>query len=272
MTKKRKENLEVEERESDLGKKKKDNLNQKKLIELKRRQNFWLIILLYMFLAILGFIFYFRHFYSLENIVLAVISGFFMSAGLFFIYKQYTNVYESREYLEDEIRENREEEISFTEAEKEEFEDEYIISMESAFEDLKSEYEFEEADWLSKVNLYFYLLLTINTLYFFGIFDLSSLQLFKDHLEIYFIPLEILLFSMFYFSIVQYSKAKNLRIENQNKIAAVNGFYGLKSDSKAYIKDFLPNISNVLFNKLRSQKDKNLPIDEIIKLAKVLRK
>jgi hypothetical protein len=85
------------------------------------------------------------------------------------------------------------------------------------------------------------------------------------------ISLSIILFSFLYFSIWQYWKAKELRIENQNKIALLHWFQAINSNIWITNKEiFHQNISDVVFTKAyRDKNSQNLPIDKIIDLIKL---
>ncbi len=103
----------------------------------------------------------------------------------------------------------------------------------------------------------YFLLINMGGLIFFLFF--SSLQIFTGKYDFSFaqnieissnnfpliLPLVITLFSFLYFSVHQYSKAKNLRIENQNKIALIHGYqaFQAESDSDKKYEYFLPNFS-----------------------------
>ncbi|MDD3793466.1 MAG: pentapeptide repeat-containing protein [Candidatus Gracilibacteria bacterium] len=85
------------------------------------------------------------------------------------------------------------------------------------------------------------------------------------------ISISIVIFSFLYFSIVQYSNTKKLRIENQNKIAMIHGFQALRAEKGDGVEKgrFYNNIANVVFKSIYEEKNQgNLPIDKIIDLVK----
>lgn len=68
----------------------------------------------------------------------------------------------------------------------------------------------------------------------------------------------------------QYSKAKQLRIENQNKIAILHWFQALRAEKWDWVENwrFYDNIANVVFTKVYSKKVSNdLPVDKLVELA-----
>ncbi|EKE29429.1 MAG: hypothetical protein ACD_2C00177G0005 [uncultured bacterium (gcode 4)] len=89
-----------------------------------------------------------------------------------------------------------------------------------------------------------------------------------------FVPFELITLTFLYFCVYQFSKAKNLRIEHQNKIAIISWYKALLAHEEMTWKEirmshFLPNISNVLFCKSNDSNDSNLPIEKIMDLAKI---
>lgn len=92
------------------------------------------------------------------------------------------------------------------------------------------------------------------------------------------IPFILLLFTSLYFSIYQYSRAKNLRIENQNKVALMHEFNILdlqkeSNEKEEKMKSILPKYADIIFSKaIPSKNEKNLPLDEIIRLAEIFNK
>lgn len=91
-----------------------------------------------------------------------------------------------------------------------------------------------------------------------------------------FLPFEIISLTFLYFCIYQFSKAKNLRIEQQNKIAVVSWYQALIAQEELTWKEvrlsyFLPNISDVLFCKVNEKNDNNLPIDKVVEVAKLIK-
>ncbi len=101
--------------------------------------------------------------------------------------------------------------------------------------------------------------------------DSPTESIFWINLKYSLLPIWILLSSFLYFSIFQYSKAKELRIENQNKMALLHGFQAINSNELITNKDiFNQNISDVVFTKAyREKNQKNLPIDKVIDLIKL---
>jgi len=89
-------------------------------------------------------------------------------------------------------------------------------------------------------------------------------------------PLWFLFFTFLYFSIYQYSKAKEMRIENQNKIALLYGFQALKSEVEWWYNNqrFYNNIADVVFTKVYNWKWKhdNFPVDKIIDIVNFVNK
>ncbi len=122
--------------------------------------------------------------------------------------------------------------------------------------------------WYAFINLYI-----INTLWWIWKFNSSLFKIEKSYYTL--IPISIILFSFLYFSIYQYSKAKQLRIENQNKIAMLHGFQAIKTDLSTWIEKwrFYNNIADVVFSKVYIWKNNNnLPIDKIIEIIKLTKK
>ena len=88
------------------------------------------------------------------------------------------------------------------------------------------------------------------------------------------ISIGLFLFSALYFIIHQYSKAKNLRIENQNKLALIHELkaFELSENISEKAKIILPNYADVIFTKaIPDKNEKNLPIDELIKLKSIFK-
>ena len=88
------------------------------------------------------------------------------------------------------------------------------------------------------------------------------------------IPFWILFSTFLYFSVLQYSKAKELRIENQNKIALLHGLQAINANELITNKEiFHQNIADVVFTKAYREKNpQNLPIDKVIDLIKLSKK
>lgn len=87
-----------------------------------------------------------------------------------------------------------------------------------------------------------------------------------------FLPIEVLFFSLLYFCISQYVKAKNLRIEHQNKVAIIDGYQAFKAmlgDDRDWLKAFSPNVADVLFCKAldKDGREQNLPVDSVVRIA-----
>jgi hypothetical protein len=140
------------------------------------------------------------------------------------------------------------------------------IDMKEGFSSIKNEFHEEEKTWLYVTLIFIFLAIFINLM----IPIYSSFNFFTNLYS--FIPLNLVLFSTIYFSILQYSKFRNLMVENLNKIAIIDGYLGLiKMKKDVEIKLFLPNISNVLFSKIDNGKEKNLPIDEISKISNLIK-
>lgn len=96
-------------------------------------------------------------------------------------------------------------------------------------------------------------------------------RVFKINLQYWLLPIWILLVTFLYFCISQYSKAKKLRIENQNKIAMIHGFQALRAETWDGIGKwrFYDNIANVVFTPVFEDKNSaNLPIDKVLDLVK----
>jgi len=89
-----------------------------------------------------------------------------------------------------------------------------------------------------------------------------------------FLTIEIALIAFLYFAVSQFSKAKKIRIENENKVALVDFFQALRANNNPEeMKYFLPNFANILVSKASTdKKDKELPIDEVVKLASTIAK
>lgn len=90
---------------------------------------------------------------------------------------------------------------------------------------------------------------------------------------IVFLPLDAVLFIFLYFSIVQYSKAKKLRIEQQNKLAMIQFYIAHETKgNKEHMSILLPKFADILIREAMPDKgtaDKNLPIDEIVKIVEL---
>lgn len=99
---------------------------------------------------------------------------------------------------------------------------------------------------------------------------LANSSIFQISPKFWLIPLGFILFSLLYFSLYQYSKAKQLRIENQNKIAILHWFQALRAEKWDWVEKwrFYDNISNVVFTKVYNKKISNdLPVDKLVELA-----
>lgn len=91
-----------------------------------------------------------------------------------------------------------------------------------SFKFLEEEHEKEEYFWtITSFSMFFALFFIFYMPIINYIFDNKKID---DFLQILLIPLTILLFSSLLFTLVQYSKAKNLRIENQKKVAVLHLF------------------------------------------------
>lgn len=91
-----------------------------------------------------------------------------------------------------------------------------------------------------------------------------------------FLPFEIICLTFLYFCIYQFSKAKNLRIEQQNKIAIISWYQALIAQEELTWKEvrmnhFLPNIADVLFCKANEKNDQSLPFDKALEIAKLVK-
>jgi hypothetical protein len=86
--------------------------------------------------------------------------------------------------------------------------------------------------------------------------------------------ISLFIFSFLYFSIIQYSKAKQLRIENQNKIALLHWYIAIKTDLSSDIDKwrFYDNIANVVFTSVYNKKEADLPFDKIVDLINKFKK
>lgn len=85
------------------------------------------------------------------------------------------------------------------------------------------------------------------------------------------IPIVILFLTLLYFSVVQYSKSKKLRIDNQNKIALIHGMMAIKADTTNMDKEkFYDKIADIVFDRVHHEKEENLPLDKIIQLIKAI--
>ncbi len=88
----------------------------------------------------------------------------------------------------------------------------------------------------------------------FGLFEhLPNITQASD--TYFFLPLLIILFSLLYFSVSQYSRAKKLRIENQTKVALISGYQALRINSPDEKQYFVPNFANVIFQEPFDKKD-----------------
>lgn len=142
-------------------------------------------------------------------------------------------------------------------------------SLIDGFIDLEIKLTTEESIWYKRTrNLVIFL-----SIYIFSILILSIF--FKNYnIELYIEKalFGLLVFSTTYFSAYQFTKIKNLRLENSNKIAIAKGYQGFlfihKDDD---LKEVINNVTDVLFTKIKHIKERNLPIDEIIKLVKSIK-
>lgn len=118
------------------------------------------------------------------------------------------------------------------------------------------------------------IILTINTVKLTLDIKLSN-NLFSDWNIIIFSPILVLLSTLLYFSVFQYSKSKKLRIENQNKVALLHWYLSIKATKWDWMDKwrFYNNIANVVFSKVYETKesDKNLPTDQIIDIIKLIK-
>ncbi|HIQ57639.1 TPA: hypothetical protein EYG84_03120, partial [Candidatus Gracilibacteria bacterium] len=160
------------------------------------------------------------------------------------------------------------------------------IKLQESFMDLIEVYEKEERHWEKYIRYTLFAFFALFIITFFAYLDIAiSWKYLLDitnqiniSLSIPFhyfsLSVSITLFTVLYFFISQYIKAKNLRIENQNKVALIYGYQALQAETNANEKYqyFLPNFSNVIFAKaIPSKNEKNLPIDELVKLVKAIK-
>lgn len=109
---------------------------------------------------------------------------------------------------------------------------------------------------------------------FIGWISEPEKRVFNINIQYWLVPVSILLLTFLYFAIYQYSKAKKLRIENQNKIALLHGFQAIRAEKWDWVAKtrFYDNIANVVFTSVYDKNEKhidqNLPIDRIIDLVK----
>lgn len=120
------------------------------------------------------------------------------------------------------------------------------------------------------LNNIWFLLIYFSLFLFWYLIPNSEKQVFQIDTKYWLIPLYIILFSFLYFSLYQYSKAKQLRIENQNKIALIHWILSMEWKNYNFdISKIYENFANVVFTKVYFKKTSNdLPIDKVIDLAK----
>lgn len=96
-----------------------------------------------------------------------------------------------------------------------------------------------------------------------------------EQFELMLLPVSLLLFSMLWFSVHQYARAKKLRIEQQNKQALIHFMQAIiandgkvASENKIF-PQLAPFFANAIIHRPFSQEnyDPQLPIDELKKLA-----
>ena len=124
----------------------------------------------------------------------------------------------------------------------------------SWFEELKNIFKNEEEIWLFVTICLFVLLFWMTTK-------------FIVYYSYQYIPSIVLVFTALYFSCFQYTKAKHLRIENQNKVALLHWFQALRAEDWEWVEKalFYDNIANVVFTKVYNKKVSNdLPVDKLI--------
>lgn len=151
-----------------------------------------------------------------------------------------------------------------------------ILIAGTALEDQQENEKLSIWQWIKKwwqeictaILIYFILITIVKTLWE------PSNSIFNIEMKYCLIPFWILFSTFLYFSIFQYSKAKELRIENQNKIALLHGFQAINANELITNKEiFHQNISDVVFTKAYKEKNpKNLPIDKVIDLIKISQK
>lgn len=138
-------------------------------------------------------------------------------------------------------------------------------SLINGFRELEKKLEIEEDIWYKRTEK----LVIGLSIYVFSLFILSLFQNFGIESYVEKVIFGFIIFSATYFSVYQFNKIKNLRLENSNKIAIASGYQGFlyihKDDD---LKEVINNITDVLFTKIKHVKEKSLPIDEIIKIIK----
>jgi hypothetical protein len=134
-------------------------------------------------------------------------------------------------------------------------------------------------NWIKKSWLF--ILYWLFTFYVLKIFinsvEAPNERVFNISIQYWLFPVSVLFLTFLYFSVYQYSKAKTLRIENQNKIAIIHWFQAIKADIGWWIdkRIFYSNTANIIFTKAFESKkhvSNDLPVDKIFDLAKEIAK
>ena len=82
-------------------------------------------------------------------------------------------------------------------------------------------------------------------------------------------PLTLINSVFIYFSVFQYSKAKNLRIEFENRLALINWYLWLQDMGEKNIDVFWSKTAEIVFSEVfLNKKDDNLPVDQVVSLVK----
>lgn len=127
-------------------------------------------------------------------------------------------------------------------------------------------YRKEEKFWFRIGLFYALILLLLEILLIFIIFSNKSIT--GNH-WFYLFPIQVIVFVLLYFILMQYSKVKELRVSVSQKVATSNAYFGLLDMRDENIKEFIPNISSSLFSR-RITKCKDVPIEEFKELIKLL--
>lgn len=137
----------------------------------------------------------------------------------------------------------------------------------------ENEWGSEKKIWVLKKYtdlIIFITLLTFNIPIFFKLINSWWLFEFNFKENFYiFIPITILNSIFIYFSVYQFSKAKNLRIEFENRIALMNWYLWLQDMQEKNIDLFWAKTAEIVFSKaIPDKNDKDLPVDQIVSLIK----
>jgi len=182
-----------------------------------------------------------------------------------------------KKFLEEEnkkLKKETKEKDSKLESTSKEYENKLI----KGFEKIKKEFHNEEITWLIITLITFFILLVLLFLPFMikiGFFSKLNFN-FNDYLllKYNYFWLILLLLGFLYFSARQYVKAKNLRIENQNKITILQWFQAIKADpDKSYKKGrFYDKVSSIVFKWVEKENNSDLIYDKLVDIIDIVSK